>query len=117
MPWQWTCLRKRLTVSLVFLLDLAWSGANNDAKIRQVTDEVIGRLQGYLKGVKALKEFQYLNYAFQDLDPIGSYGPANVNKIKAASAKYDPGQVFQKLVPGGFKLADAGKKPLLPGNA
>lgn len=63
----------------------------------------------------ALRDFQYLNYAFQDLDPLGSYGPANIQKIKAAAAKYDPGQVFQKLVPGGFKLADAGKKAPLPG--
>ncbi|KAL9597907.1 MAG: hypothetical protein Q9219_004860 [cf. Caloplaca sp. 3 TL-2023] len=100
--------------NLFFLFDIAWSGAQNDAKIRQVTGEVIGRLQQYLKGLGALKDFQYLNYAYQDLDPLGSYGPVALNKIKAAAAKYDPGQVFQKLVPGGFKLADAGKKPLLP---
>ncbi|KAL8919701.1 MAG: hypothetical protein Q9208_006654 [Pyrenodesmia sp. 3 TL-2023] len=108
----------RYTDNNVFLLvNHAWSGAQYDAKIREVTVEVIGRLQGYLKSVNALKEFQYLNYAYQDQDPIGSYGPANVQKIKDASTKYDPLQVFQKLVPGGFKLADAGKKPLLPGNA
>ena len=40
---------------------------------------------------------------------IRSNGAAALEKIKAASKKYDPGQVFQKLVPGGFKLKDAGK--------
>ena len=39
---------------------------------------------------------------------MGGYGPSALGKIKAASAKYDVGQVFQKLVPGGFKLAGAG---------
>jgi len=39
---------------------------------------------------------------------LGGYGRAALDKIKAAAASYDPGHVFQDLVPGGFKLADAG---------
>ncbi|KAL8895501.1 MAG: hypothetical protein Q9207_008144 [Kuettlingeria erythrocarpa] len=101
--------------NVFFLLNIAWSGAQNDAKVREVTAEVIGRLQAYLKSVNALKAYQYLNYASQDQDPLGSYGAANVEKIKAASRKYDPLQVFQKLVPGGFKLAGAGRKPPVTG--
>ena len=46
--------------------------------------------------------------AYESQDPLGGYGPAALAKIKAASRKYDAGQVFQKLVPGGFKLAGAG---------
>ncbi|KAL9007882.1 MAG: hypothetical protein Q9173_006934 [Seirophora scorigena] len=107
---------KRLTSLTVFLFDLAWNGTQYDAKNRQVARKVIGRLQKYTKSMGALKEFQYLNYAFRDLDPIGGYGPDNIKKIKDASAKYDPLGVFQKLVPGGFKLADAGKKAPLPGS-
>ncbi|KAI4182562.1 MAG: hypothetical protein L6R41_005912 [Letrouitia leprolyta] len=109
-------LDRNLDNNVFFLLDLAWSGAQNDAKIYQVADEVIGRLQKYAKSVGGLKDFQYLNYASQNQDPLGGYGPAALNKIKSASTKYDPGQVFQKLVPGGFKLADAGKKAPLPGS-
>ncbi|KAI4142020.1 MAG: hypothetical protein LQ341_003340 [Variospora aurantia] len=101
---------------LVFLFNLAWNGTQYDAKVRQVAGQVIGRLQKYTRSMGALKEFQYLNYAFEDLDPIGSYGPDNVRKIKDVSAKYDPLRVFQKLVPGGFKLADAGQKAPLPGS-
>jgi hypothetical protein len=29
----------------------------------------------------------------------------NVEKMKAAAKKYDPSGVFQKLVPGGFKIS------------
>ena len=62
----------------------------------------------YARSVGGLKDFIYLNYADRNQDPLGGYGPANVAKLKAASKKYDPGQVFQKLVPGGFKLNGKG---------
>lgn len=35
---------------------------------------------------------------------IESYGPENVKFLQAVSRKYDPDHVFQRLVPGGFKL-------------
>ena len=94
--------------NILFLLDMAWNGTQYDARIRHLADDVMGTLTTYLQGAGALKDFQYLNYAFQDQDPLGGYGPAALSKIRAASKKYDPGQVFQRLVPGGFKLATAG---------
>jgi hypothetical protein len=51
-------------------------------------------------------EWTYLNYADKSQDPLSSYGPENIRKMKDAAAKYDPDQVFQKLVPGGFKISD-----------
>ncbi|KAF5025129.1 hypothetical protein F66182_2830 [Fusarium sp. NRRL 66182] len=50
-------------------------------------------------------EWTYLNYADKSQDPLGSYGADNIKKMKDAAAKYDPEQVFQKLVPGGFKIS------------
>ena len=95
--------------NVMFLLDLAWQGSQFDARTRQLADRVVIHLTSYLSREGALKEFQYINYAFRDQDPLGGYGGMALKKIKAASRKYDPGQVFQKLVPGGFKLKDAGK--------
>ena len=48
--------------------------------------------------------FQYLNYAAPFQDPFASYGEKNLQLLREVSKKYDPDQVFQKLVPGGFKL-------------
>ena len=93
----------------MFLLDVAWNSSQYDDKVRKIADTIMSNLASYLRGAGALKDFQYINYAFQDQDPLGGYGNASLAKIKAASAKYDPGQVFQKLVPGGFKLEHAGK--------
>lgn len=94
---------------VVFLLDIAWNGSQYDEHIRKIADQVMTDIADYCKSQGALKDFQYINYSFQDQDPLVGYGTEALNKIKAASKKYDPKQVFQKLVPGGWKLATAGK--------
>ncbi|KAI9746929.1 MAG: hypothetical protein M1835_002318, partial [Candelina submexicana] len=68
----------------------------------------------FLQGAQALNNFQYLNYADTKQNPIAGYGQANVDKLVAASKKYDPAQVFQKLVPGGFKLPTTPAAPITP---
>ncbi|KAI0485714.1 hypothetical protein F4859DRAFT_528691 [Xylaria cf. heliscus] len=48
----------------------------------------------------------YMNYADGSQRVLQSYGADNIKKMKDAAAKYDPHGVFQKLCPGGFKLAN-----------
>ncbi|KAL9619576.1 MAG: hypothetical protein Q9160_005852 [Pyrenula sp. 1 TL-2023] len=48
----------------------------------------------------------YMNYADKSQQPLASYGTQNAKKMKSVAAKYDPGEVFQKLCPGGFKISD-----------
>ncbi|KAI3329680.1 hypothetical protein F4824DRAFT_516653 [Ustulina deusta] len=48
----------------------------------------------------------YMNYADKSQPVLQSYGPDNVRRMKQVAAKYDPKGVFQRLCPGGFKLAD-----------
>lgn len=43
-------------------------------------------------------------------DPLGSYGPRNVAKIREVAKKYDPKGVFQNKAPGGFKISKAGSR-------
>ncbi|KAK1086311.1 hypothetical protein LTR48_003687, partial [Friedmanniomyces endolithicus] len=58
----------------------------------------------YAKANGFYNEYLYLNYAAPWQKPIAGYGAANVANLMAVSRKYDPLQVFQKQVPGGFKL-------------
>ena len=51
-----------------------------------------------------LHDFVYLNYANQAQDPISTYGRENVASLKRAAKRYDPRGIFQRQVPGGFKL-------------
>jgi len=51
--------------------------------------------------------WRYLNYADASQRPLTSYGAANVNFMKKVAARYDPEGVFQRKVPGGFKVSRA----------
>ncbi|KAG8159952.1 hypothetical protein KVR01_010589 [Diaporthe batatas] len=48
--------------------------------------------------------YVFMNDASHDQAVIASYGTENVKRMRDVQLKYDPGQVFQTLVPGGFKL-------------
>lgn len=66
--------------------------------------DFFSKADAYAASKKQLNSYKYLNYAYKTQQPIQGYGAASVAKLQAASKKYDPYQVFQKLVPGGFKL-------------
>lgn len=96
--------------SILLSFILTWDDPAQDQINRQISNNVLGNVTAYTKSVEAFRPWQYLNYAFEDQDPIGSYGEENVDYLKAVSRKYDPEQTFQKLIPGGWKLGDAGKR-------
>lgn len=55
-------------------------------------------------GMGLLHDFVYLDYANQAQDPIATYGRENIASLKRVADRYDPRGVFQRQVPGGFKL-------------
>ncbi|KAL4925064.1 FAD-binding oxidoreductase [Aspergillus undulatus] len=72
---------------------------------------VLGVMQGALDSIKSEAKqrnqsvpFEYMNYAWDSQAPIASYGPENKRRLQEVSKEFDPEGVFQKLVPGGFKL-------------
>ncbi|CAI4212336.1 unnamed protein product [Parascedosporium putredinis] len=48
--------------------------------------------------------FVHLNFAGRFQKPFCGYGADNLEFLREVAGKYDPDQVFQELVPGGFKL-------------
>ena len=62
------------------------------------------KINALAQSMGLLHEFEYLNYADSSQNPIASYGADNVRRLRAMSRKYDPHGVFQRQVPGGFKL-------------
>lgn len=55
-----------------------------------------------------LLDWIYLNYADKSQKVLESYGQENVERLREVAKKYDPEEVFQKLVPGGFKISEVG---------
>ncbi|KAI0006675.1 putative FAD-binding oxidoreductase [Xylariaceae sp. FL0662B] len=87
-----------------FHTDMGWWFPEDDehahGAIRSLTDEVetAAKAQGsYLR-------YLFMNDASIDQHVIEHYGEENVRKLKEVQNKYDTGAVFQRLVPGGFKL-------------
>ncbi|KAI9699105.1 MAG: hypothetical protein M1836_003294 [Candelina mexicana] len=105
-------IHRSLFQSAIAFNGTATNPAANDDAIQALSDGIIAKLTQFLQGGQALNRFQYLNYADAKQNPIARYGQANVDKLVAASKNDDPAQVFQKLVPGGFKLPTTPAAPI-----
>lgn len=81
---------------------------------KELRDFAYPKVQAWAQGVEefaktipdGLSDFVYLNYADPSQAPLASYGKENIKFMKEVAAEYDPQEVFQKLCPGGYKLAD-----------
>ncbi|KAK7994443.1 hypothetical protein PG991_016031 [Apiospora marii] len=89
-------------VSILILL--YWNQQSDDELVLGTARNVIEAIDKDAAARGTLVPYKYLNYAFDFQDPIGSYGQENRKKLQEASRKYDPDGLFQKEVPGGFKL-------------
>ncbi len=82
-----------------------WTDSADDdvahAAVRNLGDTVRNLAEG--KGL--LLPLLFPNDATYTQNPIRSFGTENVAKLKAASSKYDPLQVFQRLQNDGFLLS------------
>lgn len=90
--------------AIVLLGSLAVNGADQEAIGRQKILEWKEAVEQYSKSIGAFIDYRYMNYADASQDVLASYGDENVQKMHAVSSKYDPEGIFQKRVPGGFKL-------------
>ena len=92
----------------MFQCNLAWKDSRDDGLFKTISDTTIAELNNYAKSVHGDNEYIYLNYADKTQNPLRSYGSNNLRKLRRIAREYDPQEVFQTLVPGGFKLAAAG---------
>lgn len=85
-------------------MNSAWPSEKDD-------DLLISIGRNFLKEVekKAVEmglddDFMYLNDAASDQKIMEGYGKANLERLRRVAKEFDPNQVFQKQVTGGFKL-------------
>ncbi|KAH8590934.1 hypothetical protein B0O99DRAFT_633873 [Bisporella sp. PMI_857] len=85
-------------------VEAAWPFTTNDvavhAALKNITDESSHAAELQHSHIPYI----YMNDAGLDEKVITSYGERNVRKLKQVQKKYDPQLVFQRLVPGYFKL-------------
>ncbi|KAJ4242876.1 hypothetical protein NW757_011771 [Fusarium falciforme] len=94
--------------ALNWLIAVTVDTAENQKKIAPLTLEYRNAINKYATSIGANKNWEYLNYALGDQNPIKHYGSESVRYLQAASKKYDPQRVFQKLRASGFKIPGRG---------
>ncbi|KAL4995572.1 hypothetical protein BDV10DRAFT_202865 [Aspergillus recurvatus] len=92
---------------LVYLLFLDWQHPYDDTFFHDLGYDLIRKLKIYTQEIRADSEYIYMNYAAREQNPLRGYGDENLEFIKTVSSKYDPLGVFQRQVPGGFKVSAA----------
>jgi len=89
---------------IVMLLSALWPNSTFNKVVERTAEKITRDIASIANEMGLLQEFQCINYADPSQDPIGSYGTENVEYLRQVSRKYDPKGVWQKQVPGGFKL-------------
>jgi hypothetical protein len=87
------------------LISALWPDSASNTEVEQVAREALSAVESRAKQEGLLRSFQYINYAAPYQAPLASYGAENLGFLRQVSGKYDPHALFQKRVPGGFKLA------------
>ncbi|KAI0154620.1 FAD-binding domain-containing protein [Xylariaceae sp. FL1272] len=90
-------------VSILVLMN--WKESTDDGLILGTAEEIIGEIDEDARERGQSVDYKYLNYADSFQHPIKSYGVVNEKFLQGVSAKVDPLGLFQRNVPGGFKLA------------
>jgi hypothetical protein len=88
----------------VINIDISWSNAADDTRVIAAAQNMATRIGAAAKAMGLDNPFLYQNYAALQQNVFGSYGAANLAKLKSVQAKYDPAKVWQNLQPGYFKL-------------
>jgi hypothetical protein len=94
--------------SIMLLFDIAVKTAEEEAIARPLLASYGAQMQKFAASKNGLVDWQFMNYADKEQDPLASYGSDNVEKIRAAARKFDPQGIFQTKAPGGFKISRVG---------
>lgn len=93
--------------SAVVWLTSRWTDPTLDAMMEGARKDFVDVSEAIAKKHDAFSPWLYINYAASFQDPLCGYGAESVKFLKETARKYDPEEVFQKLMPGGFKVSQA----------
>ena len=89
---------------VILLVSALWPKSSSNVIVHDKAQEFMGKVEAKAKEMGLLKPFVYTNYANWSQRPLESYGKNSVDFLRRTARKYDPHGIFQRRVPGGFKL-------------
>jgi hypothetical protein len=90
----------------VVLLNPVWALAADDNRITSGVTNLLAEFRRLASEKGLLHPYIFTNYAYKTEDVFKGYGEASVAQLKEVSKKFDPEGIFQKGVPGGWKVAN-----------
>ncbi len=84
-----------------------WDSAADDDVVRRSMSGITDRWKDLARKQDTDLDFEFMNNASGDQNPLRSYGETNLQRLRNISLKYDKAQVFQTLQKGGFLLSRA----------
>ncbi|KAF2012097.1 FAD-binding domain-containing protein [Aaosphaeria arxii CBS 175.79] len=82
-----------------------WTSDADDISAHNMVNSMGANVKAIAESRNTLLEYQFMNDASYVQQPIRSYGSESFKAMQAASAAYDPEEVFQKLQNSGFLLS------------
>jgi hypothetical protein len=103
---RWFDVRARLTILITALeFSASWANAADDSKVLGFFGKAAANITAQAKKLGMGYDFEYLNDAATGQDPFPTYGGGkSLPKLQKIAKTYDSKGVFQKLMPGGFKI-------------
>ncbi|CEJ89643.1 hypothetical protein VHEMI05474 [[Torrubiella] hemipterigena] len=91
---------------IVLWLLSRWNNPSLDDMVSDARQTFLDKANQIAKANGADSPFVYINYAGYNQNPLCGYGKENVDFLRQVANKYDPSGVFQKQMPGGFKIGN-----------
>ncbi|PGH02592.1 hypothetical protein AJ79_07596 [Helicocarpus griseus UAMH5409] len=88
----------------LLLLSATWTNKADDVTFYNVFSSIIEMIRAEAKKSHLHVGYLYMNYASQFQDVFSSYGPENIELLRATSQHYDPKHHLERLQPGYFKI-------------
>lgn len=95
------------TDEIVLWLLSRWNDPSLDDMVSDARQTFLDKANHIAKTNDAASPFVYVNYAGYNQNPLCGYGKENVAFLRQVAQKYDPKGIFQKQMPGGFKIDKA----------
>jgi hypothetical protein len=88
----------------IMMLNPTWNASSDDDRVQKGVEEVLAASRAMASERGLLHRYIFTNYAYYKENLFQGYGEKSLAALRETSHKLDPKGLFQKAVPGGFKL-------------
>jgi hypothetical protein len=89
---------------LIMMLNPTWNASSDDDRVHKGVETILAASRAMASERGLLHRYIFTNYAYYKESLFQGYGEKSLAALRETSQKFDPKGIFQKAVPGGFKL-------------